>query len=131
MKAHDLAKVLLSMENVEVAFQYWDGGNDSYNEPLVDSITEYQGIIYLTNGDLCKHNGVDNSNIDEICCYVEEPFRYDHTYICSVYDNIVERINYLNSTEDAVAFGLGQFDDYMNVYFTNQESLDKFINMFK
>ena len=130
MKAHDLAKILLSMENLEVAYQYYDGGPEHYNEPLVDNVTECEGVIYLTQGKLCVHNNI-KIDVEEISCYIENPSgSFEDVYVCSFKDNIKERIEYINTTDRCRITWLDDFDDYINVTFDTQEDLDKFINTF-
>ena len=129
MKAHDLARILLSMENVEVAYQYYDGGPEMMYEPQVEHVTECNGKVYLTNESFCKHNYIE-IDVEEIHCYIEDPNCIRDVYICSFENNIKEMIEYVSTTEGCHISCMGQFDDYANVTFDTQEDLDKFINTF-
>lgn len=52
MTTHELANILLQQEDVPVRFQYFDGGNFDYNTNAVGNIVEYNGVVYLVEGDV-------------------------------------------------------------------------------
>lgn len=52
MTTHQLANILLQQEDVPVRFQYFDGGNFDYNTNAVGNIVEYNGVVYLVEGDV-------------------------------------------------------------------------------
>lgn len=52
MTTHELANILLQQEDVPVRFQYFDGGNFDYNTNTVGNIVEYNGVVYLVEGDI-------------------------------------------------------------------------------
>lgn len=130
MKAHDLAKILLSMENVEVLFQYWDGGPDRYCESLIYNVTECNGNIYLSKDDLCKHNGISTDGIVYLSCYSVDMNTGTSCYIGDIEDNITERLRFLRSHPHCRVY-TDQIDDYANVYFETLEAMVEFNNMFK
>lgn len=51
MTTHELANILLQQEDVPVHFQYFDGGPDEYYNPVVSSVHEYKGRVYLSETD--------------------------------------------------------------------------------
>lgn len=130
MKAHDLAKILLSMENVEVFFQYYDGGPDRYYESLIDNVTECNGDIYLTRGELCKHNGISTDNIEYLSCFSVDINNGTTCYIGDIQDNIAERLRFLHNHPHCRVYA-DQVDNYANVYFETLEAIVEFNNMFK
>lgn len=115
------------MENVEVAYQYYDGGPDMFEELSIENITLCNGTIYLTHKKLCKHNGIE-IEVKEISCYCPiSP--HEPGYLATFTDRIKERIQYLQNTEGCEVYA-DQFDDYANADFDTLEDYYKFINTF-
>lgn len=128
MKAHDLAKILLGMENVEVAYQYYEGGSDMFEELSVENITLCNGTIYLTHKELCKHNGIE-IDVKEIHCYCPiSP--HEPGYLSAFKDRIKERIQYLQNTDGCKVYA-DQFDDWAYADFDTLEDYNKFTKFFK
>lgn len=111
------------MENLEVAYQYYDGGPEHYNEPLVENVTECEGVIYLTHGKLCIHNYL-KLDVEEVVCYVDDSYRYTFK------DNIQSRIDYIENTPGCEIMYLDWFSDYIDVSFDNEEVYNQFVNHF-
>lgn len=116
------------MENVEVAFQYFDGGPDSFYEPTVENVDLCNGTIYLTgyNG-LCKHNYIE-IEVKEISCYCPVS-PHETGYLSTFTDRIKERVQYLQNTEGCKVH-IYQLDDYVDADFDTLEDYNKFINTF-
>ena len=51
MTTHELANILLQQEDVPVHFQYFKGGPDEYYNPVISSVHQYNGEVYLSATD--------------------------------------------------------------------------------